>query len=511
MIARMRRIAIPAALVVTGCTNAAPDPAPAPVQPPADGTTFTDPAPPAVAELPPMDAPEPQPYPELTFHAAPRQLADEAVTEDWPTFLGPQRNSHSRETHLLKDFSKGGPSLVWTMKCGEGYACPAIQDEYVVYTHREGARSHIDCVHAETGRRFWRVSYPCDYRGDYIPDNGPRATPVIDGDRVYVHGVEGVLHCLELATGRVIWKRDMSHEFEIGDQFFGVVASPLVHGNLLIQNIGAPDGPCVAAFDKMTGRLVWGSGNRWGPGCASPVIAEAAGEQRLFVVTGGKSRPPTGGLMILDPDTGELEFEYPFRSRTYESVNGASPVVGDDRVFITAAYSTGTAALAPNADGEYEQLWKTRHIGMEFSNPVYHEGHLYAVDGRSDRMGAVVCLDPATGKELARTDIGWDEVVYFRGEDKEVQLSIGQGSLMIVEGLGLCLGDNGHLLWLRLSPSGAEVLGRVSLHRGNQTWAPAVLSRGLLYVCQNRRERFGRDPAPPRLMCFDLRGQGSGP
>jgi outer membrane protein assembly factor BamB len=392
------------------------------------------------------------------------------------------------------------------MERGTGYACPVIQGDKLVFTHRESQQAHIDCLDAETGRRFWRVSYPCEYRGRYISNSGPRATPVIDGDRVYVHGVEGVLHCLDLATGRVVWKRDVSKEFGIGDQFFGVVASPLVHGDLLIQNIGAPGGPCVAAFDKRTGRLVWGTGAKWGPGCASPVVADIRGRPRLLVMTGGQSRPPTGGLLVMDPADGALAFEYPFRSRTYESVNGATPIVGADRIFVTASYNTGTAAIAAAADGGFTELWKTRSLGLQFSNPIYVDGHLYAIDGRSDRAGELVCIDPGSGNELSRTDLTWDETVFYRGADKSLPQSVGEGSLLYADGHGLCLGDNGHLLWLELGPAGTKVVARASLFRANESWTPPALSRGLLYVCQNNRERFGRTPAPARLLCFDLRG-----
>ena len=130
------------------------------------------------------------------------------------------------------------------------------------------------------------------------------------------------------------------------------------------------------------------------------------------------------------------------------------------------------------------------------------DGHLYMIDGLSDRMGAVVCLDPKTGAELSRTDLGWEETVFYRGRDTSVSFSVGQGSLLVADGRVLCLGDNGHLLWLEVSPAGTKVLARCSLFRASETWTPPVVSRGLLFVCQNTRERFGRDPASPRCDPF---------
>lgn len=469
-------------------------------------TRFEDPASPEVHELDAIEPPAPQDHPQWQLHQAPKPLDERSRIEDWPGFLGPRRDSHSRETRLLKEWPEGGPRLVWEMRCGQGYSSPVVRGERLVFTHRTGGREHIECLRATTGRRYWRVSYPVDYKDRYISDGGPRSTPVIDGDRVYVHGVEGVLHCLDLATGRLVWKRNTTEEWAIGQDFFGVVSSPIVVGDLLIQNIGAPNGPSVAAFDKATGRLVWGCGTKWGASCASPVLGVARGRPRLFVLAGGDSRPPSGGLMVLDPATGTLDFRYPFRSRRYESVLGSSPVVGRDWVFISSSYGVGSAVLSLESGGGFKELWRSRRVGLQFSNAVLHDGHLYAIDGHSDRAGAIICVEPATGRELSRTDLSWDESIEIRGENRTVPFSIGEGSLLHADGDFLCLGDNGHLLWLDVSPQGTKVRQRAWLFRANTTWTPPALSRGLLYVRQTRRERFGVKPA--RLLCYDLRRGG---
>src|SRR5262249_48801064 len=149
-------------------------------------------------------------------------------------------------------------------------------------------------------------------------------------------------------------------------------------------------------FDRRTGKLVWGTSPRagnWGASCASPVLGTVNGRERLFVLAGGDSRPPSGGLVVLDPASGKLEFEYPHRSHTYASVNGPGPVVCGERVFITAAYGTGSACLAARADGGFDELWSTKHLGLQFSTPVYQDGVLWAIDGVHDRAGAIVALD----------------------------------------------------------------------------------------------------------------------
>lgn len=476
-----------------------------PASPALPQDSFEDPAPPAVRALEPVEAPAPRPHDDLTRHGSPKPLRADAVVEDWPGFLGPRRDGRSRETRLAVDWPDGSPTLVWEVARGSGFASPAIVGERLVFTHREGARSHVDCLHAETGERFWRHSFATDYEPRYptLAGDGPSATPAIAGENVYVYGVQGELFCLELATGRVVWERDLNAEFGLGEGFFGAVTSPLAFGDLLILNVGVP-ARSVVAFDRRTGAIVWATGEKWGASCASPVVGTVGGRERLFVVTGGESRPPTGGLMVLDPRTGALEYEFPMRSRTYESVNGASPVLGPDAVYLTAAYGVGTRGLELG-EGGFEPAWHSRGVGIEFSTPILHEGHLYAVDGRSDRAGAIVCLDAGSGKEVARTDLFWEERTVYRGAPRVVDISIGAGSLLHVDGRFLCLGDNGHLAWLDATPDGAKVLAKAWLFGANQTWTPPVVCRGLLYVCQNRPERFGEARRPPRLLCYDLR------
>ena len=481
-------------------------PLPAQVNDTASGG-FTDPAPPRVAKLEAIETPAPESFEGLTFHRAAKPLDLNANVEDWPGFLGPRRDGRSRESHLLASWPAEGPDLVWEVDTGVGFGSPAIQAERLVFAHRIGDETLVDCLQTTSGKRYWRRRFPTHYSGTYIDNDGPPSTPMIDGERVYMHGVEGWLHCYELTTGRVLWKRNLQVDFEVPDGFFGVVTSPLVVGDYLIINLGSPRGPSVAAFDKHTGKLVWGQGSQWGMCCASPVMAQVHGRERLFVLAGGQSRPPVGGLMVLDPRTGALEFEFPFRSRTYTSVVGSSPVVVGSSVFLTAAYNTGTTALDLLPDGGFQQRWTNRRFGSEFANPLYVDGYLYAVDGIRDHAGGILCIDPTSGETIAQTELDWEETVRYQGSDRRMPWSIGNGSLLHADGRFYCLGDYGHLLALECTPSGTRVLARASLFRANQSWTPLVLSRGLLFVRQNNPEQPLGDHGP-RLLCYDLRRRG---
>ncbi|MCA9414059.1 MAG: PQQ-binding-like beta-propeller repeat protein, partial [Candidatus Omnitrophica bacterium] len=296
-------------------------------------TTFEDPAPPEFHPLENKTIPAATVHPDVTFHGLPKRLSPDAATTDWTCFLGPTHDGYSKETNLLKDWGNEGPSLVWEMEKGDGYSAPSVQGDRLLFFHRVGDEVRLECLNPENGDLYWRHGYPTRYRDRYGYNNGPRCSPVIEENRVYAYGAEGILICLDIRNGHVYWERNLGGEFKVPQDFFGVASTPLIEGNLLIVNVGAPGGPCVAAFDKMDGEMIWGVGDQWGPSYASPIPATIGGRRRIFVFAGGDSDPPTGGLLGIDPNGGSLLFRYPWRSTSYESVNASSPLVIGDRVF----------------------------------------------------------------------------------------------------------------------------------------------------------------------------------
>src|SRR5688572_27466673 len=281
-------------------------------------------------------------YAQTRVHGKPRPLAKDAVTHDWTSFLGPTHNAISTDTRLSRALP---PPLVWEFPKGTSYAAPAIAGPHLVVVHRVADEELVECLHPETGARQWTFRYPTDFEDRYGYNNGPRSSPVIDGDRVYTVGAQGQLHCLNLRSGKLVWRKNIAAEYKVPQDFFGTASTPLIEDALLIHNVGAPGGPCVVGLDKMTGREVWRAGREWGPSYASPVPAVVHGKRRIFVFAGGESTPPTGGLMSIDPATGRVDFSFPWRSRSYESVNASCPVIFDNKVFISASYRTGGALL----------------------------------------------------------------------------------------------------------------------------------------------------------------------
>lgn len=434
----------------------------------------------------------------VTFREAPKPLAKDAITSGWPRLLGPAHNATTPETHLLHEFPKTGPRIVWEVEKGNGFGGPAISGEHLVFFHRVGDHEVVECLHPETGARQWIVDYPAPYAPRYGGSEGPRTSPVIDEDRVYTFGITGQLHCFDLATGKVRWQRDLAHDFQMGTAFFGYGSTPLILDSKLIVQVGGQlNGHPVntVALDPATGKTLWGAEHEWGASYASPVPATLQGKECVLVFAGGESRPPTGGLLIIDPANGKVLGSAEHRAEIAESVSASSPVVATGesgkptRLFVSESYSADGACFDLGADFSLKPAWKANNFGIYWMTPLIREGCIFGFAGQSERLAELVCCDVATGKELWREDFGG---------------GFGRASLLAVDGGVLCLGEFGDLAWIDLSRSGAKILSRAKLFNAPETWTLPAVSHGLLYVSQNER---GAGGTKPRLICYDLRGQ----
>ncbi|MDF1661991.1 MAG: PQQ-like beta-propeller repeat protein [Planctomycetota bacterium] len=431
-------------------------------------------------------------------------LSKNAKTHNWTSFLGPTHNAVSTESKILFQWPKEGPGLVWRMEKGNGYSSPAISGEHLVYFHRVNNSEVVVCLNPETGAFRWQLPYPTTYKDRFGYSNGPRTSPVIEGDRVFTFGAQGKLKALELRTGKVLWARDLHKEFKVKTGFFGVAATPLVTENGLIINLGAPKANMVC-LDKSNGKTKWSTGDKWGASYASPVPATLHGKKRLLIFAGGESTPPHGGLICLDPKNGQIDSRFSWRSKSTESVNAANPIVIGNKVFITASYKTGGALLSFSEDLKIIKAdWTTKNFGAHFNTPVHHKGYLYGFDGRHIRTSELVCFRVTDGKEMWRETLTWKDTITRNGGTQEIEMNPARGTLLKVGERFLCLGEFGHLISLDLSDKGPKVISRKKLFFAPETWSVPVLSRGLLYVSQHSQSRDSKTPA---LYCYDLRGK----
>jgi outer membrane protein assembly factor BamB len=412
---------------------------------------------------------------------------------DWPQFLGPFGTSVSSEKGIISPWPAEGLQLVWQKPVGTGYGMPSVSRGRLYLFDREGDRARLSCMRPETGELIWKFEYPTDYEDYYGYNNGPRCCPVVDGDRVYIYGVEGMLHCLNAADGQLIWKLDTRSEFHVVQNFFGVGSAPVIEGDLLIVQVGGStksdnnDGPQkgngsgVVAFDKLTGKIRYKISDELAS-YSSPTLATINGRRWCFVLA-------RGGLIAFEPATGKIDFHFPWRARAYESVNASNPVVVDDRVFISECYGPGSALLRVK-EGGYEVLWTDadkrfdKSMRCHWNTPIAHEGYLYGSSGRHAHEAELRCIELATGKVM------WS------------QPDLTRDSLLMVDGHFICMTEDGKLLLLGINPKKYEEISRMELYKRTEPdssllrppcWAAPILSHGLLYI-------RGHD----KLVCFQL-------
>ncbi|MBX3442811.1 MAG: PQQ-binding-like beta-propeller repeat protein [Planctomyces sp.] len=444
--------------------------------------------------------------------------------QDWPCFLGPHSNGVSDETGLLETWPEDGPPLIWAQKIGEGYGAPSVLGQRLVQHHYRNREEVVECFHAVTGESLWTHRYRSNFRDPYGYNNGPRCSPVLTPEHCYTFGAEGVLLCLRLADGEVVWRRDTQQDFTVPEGFFGVGSSPLLLGDRLIVMVGGQPNSGVVAFRASDGATLWESVGqatwdgietgwpspktlRWSDDEAvvsysSPVAATIHGQEHVFCLM-------RHGLASLDPKDGRVRFRYWFRSRVHESVNAAAPVVVDDTVMISSEYRTGSARLRIRPDGDsFDVLWRNpRGLETHWSTAIEVGGAYYGFSGHYEPEGRLTCIDAATGdvhwespgydESLERfARVSQDDVVDRRTGEKELYPVFGRGSLLLAEGKLIGLAERGGMLAL-MSPStdGRKEISRCRVpHIGYPAWAAPVLSRGRLYL---RSQDW--------LVCLDLR------
>jgi outer membrane protein assembly factor BamB len=418
---------------------------------------------------------------------------------DWPAFLGPAGDGTSSETGFFADGRIRGAKVLWHRAVGSGYAMPSVSRGRLFEFSRHGGQNRLACLRAETGEPLWDFAYATDYEDLYGYEGGPRCCPVVDDDRVYIMGAEGVLHCLSVVDGSLIWKVDTTQQFGVVQNFFGVGSTPVVEGNLLIAAIGGspaagrsvPPGQLdrvrgadsgVVAFDKHTGAVRYQFSDELAS-YASPTLATIAGRRWGFVFA-------RGGLIGFDPVTGRQDFHFPWRATILESVNAANPVVVGSEVLISETYGPGAALLRARPGGcdvvwQDEPRTRRRILQSHWSTPIHHAGHVYACSGRHVGDAELRCIEWKTGA-----------VKWSRG-------GLGRSSLLLVDGHFFCLLENGSLFVFPANPEAFEPSDEIPVEDAagdvpkrllrHPAWAAPILAHGLLYL-----------RGPERLVCLEL-------
>jgi outer membrane protein assembly factor BamB len=383
--------------------------------------------------------------------------------EDWPQWLGPNRDSVWRESGIVERLPADGPPVCWRTAIGGGFSGPVVAGGRVYVTDRQLAKETINpagplahgtvhggervlCLNAADGAILWQHAYECTYTMSFPA--GPRVAPLVSGGRVYTLGAEGNLLCLDAGDGRVIWSRDFKKDFGAKTPQWGFAGHPLLDGNRLICLAGGA-GTTAVAFDKDTGKEIWRALTAEEPGYSSPVILEAGGKRQLILWH-------AEAVNSLDPATGEVYWSVPFKSRMGLSV--ATPRKLGDWLLVTAFYNGSLLLRLDPARPAATPVWRTEkvdevhttHLNAIICTPFLEDGHIYGVCS----YGQLRCLKAETGQRLWET---------FQATTAGGPVRWANAFLVKNGSRFFLCNEKGDLIIARLTPAGYEEISRAHL------------------------------------------------
>ncbi len=407
-------------------------------------------------------------------------LSLSARAEDWPQYRGPR---HDGKTAGPAARSLSAAKPLWKVPVSKGFSVFSVGEgkAFTLMTREIDGTPRETCValDAATGKELWAAPLGAakyDVGGDSGErgndgGDGPRSTPAVQGGRVYALDARLKLYCLEAASGREQWTKDLVADLGAKNIQWQNAASPVLDDGLIFLCCGA-EGQSLAALRQTDGSVVW-KGESDTPTHATPIVASLLGTRQVIFLT-------QKGLVSAEPKTGKILWRHPFR---FSVSTAASPVVSDDMVYCSAGYGVGSTAIrvAKTADGfSVTPLWRIEgnKIANHWSTPVVKDGFLYGMFSFKEYgRGAFKCVELATGKEV------WS------------QPNFGPGGVILVGDLLLALSDRGQLVLIDPSPEGFKELGRIQAVAG-KCWNNPVYSNGRVYV------RSTQEGA-----CLDVAGQ----
>ena len=372
---------------------------------------------------------------------------------DWPQWRGPDRTGLSKESALLREWPSSGPALLWSASnLGAGYGSLAVSGDRIFVQGTRAGRSIVVTLNRADGKELW--SKALGPEGDNDRGSGPRGTPTVDGNRVYVLTEHGELACLLARDGTWVWQRNILRDFGARNIPWLISESPLVDGNQLIVTPGGRNAGMVA-LDKMTGKTIWTSKELSDQaGYASPVVADVQGVRTIMTLTA------EAGVGVRASD-GKLMWRY--RPVANSTANITTPVFSDNKVFYTSAYGTGGALLGLRAEGgevKEQEIYFTREMENHHGGVVLVDGYLYGYE-----YSILTCLEFATGKRMWR------------------DRSVGKGSVAYADGRLYILSEDNVVGLVEATPTGYREKGRFEIRDQRwPSWANPVVSGGCLYI-----------------------------
>jgi outer membrane protein assembly factor BamB len=380
---------------------------------------------------------------------------------DWPQWRGPNRDGISNETGLLTHWPQGGPNAVWkTNGLGEGYSSLAIVGGRIYTQGQRGRQEFVTAYDVKTGKKLWETPTSGSYSNDR--GDGPRGTPTIDGDRLYAMTGDGVVVCLDTATGKAIWSENVAQKYGGRIPGWGFSESPLIDGKRLIVMPGG-HGASLVSLDKTNGALQWKAGED-PAGYSSAIVADVGGVRQVLALSGSSAF----GVM---EDNGELLWRYTKVSN--RTANIATPIYHDGQVFVSTNYGTGCALLklGPKTMSE---VYFSNEMKNHYSSSVLLGNTLY---GYNDSI--LTAMNFSTGAVLWRNR------------------AVGKGSVVYADQHLYLLSENGVVGLAEATPEAYKEIARFEISKGSlPTWSPPVISDAKLYL---------RDQ--DNLTCYDIKAK----
>ena len=375
------------------------------------------------------------------------------VSTDWPQWRGPERTGISQETGLLRQWPPSGPAALWSAAgLGEGYGSISIKGNQAFVQGLKGRDSVVTSLGRADGKILWTRVVGPGRDNDRGP--GPRSTPTVDGDRVFVLTENGDLAALRAADGGVVWQRNILRDFSGQNISWLISESPLVDGDRVIVTPGGR-GAGMVALDKATGKTVWVAKELSDEaGYSSAIVADIGGVRTVMTLTS------SAGVGVRASD-GKLMWRN--RSAANGTANATTPVFSNNTVFYTSSYGTGGALLAltpQNGEVRAQEVYFTRDMQNHHGGVIVLGSTLYGFHN-----SIMAALDLPTGKSLWRNR------------------SVGKGAISYADGRFYILSED-HVMGLaEATPAGYREFGRFSIaDLGWPSWAHPVVSGGRLYI-----------------------------
>ena len=388
-------------------------------------------------------------------------------TNDWPQFLGPNRNSKVEQSRLARDWKAQAPQRLWLHPVGPGWSGFAVVGRRAITQEQRGEEETVVCYDVLSGAPLWSHADPAHFQSP-LGGEGPRATPTVAGQRVYTLGSTGILNCLDLETGRPLWSKDILRDNDAKVNEWGMSSSPLVVDDLVVVTAGGRDNRSLVAYRASTGDFVWGAGTD-GAGYSSPCLVTLAGVAQILIFN-------SGGVSAHDPATGTNLWKYHWPGgHPHVSTPVAIP---DDRLLVSSGYGIGSELLRIGRDAtgvlSASRIWKSTRLKAKFTNLICRDGYIYGLDD-----GIMVCLDASNGEQK------WKEGRYGHGQE------ILAGNLLLVTA------ESGEVILLDPNPQESRELSRFPALKG-KTWNPPALAGQYLLVRNDKEAACYRLPLAQR-------------